>query len=560
MKHSNLFKRGIVALLMMAMLLSCFAGCSSKSGSSGQTAPETTKAPENASGTEGTTAAADEVVNHAKREGLPIADEEITLVVGVKAPVAAYQGPWEDLEWVHKLEEAAGVKLEFKAYSTTEDINLMFTGKDYPDISFNIGSDKQIQDAALGGDVLALDDLIKEWAPNWDKLFTEDDLARKTCTMDDGHIYSLPMIRSEPSICNLRDQWLINKSWLDELGLPVPTTTDEFYNTLKAFKENAGKGSIPEDVIPYYVYGITTNIGGALDMFNAFGCRVSGETYMATIDDDGKVEFNYISDGMKEPLLFLRKLFEEGLIPYECLTDNNDTYLVKTRSNPAIVGSFHSFQNPDPTNQTVVAMAPLDSGNGKTPMIRSQTNQITRNYFTIYSNCKYPEVAMRLADLIADPDWSVQGMYGMFGDTYTQKNDDGTYTILAYPADGQGATSAPMNRVPLMITDEVASRLKYADGSGQAQRNNALEDVYKDYVIPFDNMYPKTILFTVEQTDRLAELKKDLSDCMKNTFSTWMLEGGIEEGWDDYVAQMHKLGVDEYIAILQDALDNFNAK
>lgn len=560
MKHSNLFKRGIVALLMMAMLLSCFAGCSSKSGSSGQTAPETTKAPENASGTEGTTATADEVVNHAKREGLPIADEEITLVVGVKAPVAAYQGPWEDLEWVHKLEEAAGVKLEFKAYSTTEDINLMFTGKDYPDISFNIGSDKQIQDAALGGDVLALDDLIKEWAPNWDKLFTEDDLARKTCTMDDGHIYSLPMIRSEPSICNLRDQWLINKSWLDELGLPVPTTTDEFYNTLKAFKENAGKGSIPEDVIPYYVYGITTNIGGALDMFNAFGCRVSGETYMATIDDDGKVEFNYISDGMKEPLLFLRKLFEEGLIPYECLTDNNDTYLVKTRSNPAIVGSFHSFQNPDPTNQTVVAMAPLDSGNGKTPMIRSQTNQITRNYFTIYSNCKYPEVAMRLADLIADPDWSVQGMYGMFGDTYTQKNDDGTYTILAYPADGQGATSAPMNRVPLMITDEVASRLKYADGSGQAQRNNALEDVYKDYVIPFDNMYPKTILFTVEQTDRLAELKKDLSDCMKNTFSTWMLEGGIEEGWDDYVAQMHKLGVDEYIAILQDALDNFNAK
>lgn len=560
MKHSNLFKRGIVALLMMAMLLSCFAGCSSKSGSSGQTAPETTKAPENASGTEGTTAAADEVVNHAKRKGLPIADEEITLVVGVKAPVAAYQGPWEDLEWVHKLEEAAGVKLEFKAYSTTEDINLMFTGKDYPDISFNIGSDKQIQDAALGGDVLALDDLIKEWAPNWDKLFTEDDLARKTCTMDDGHIYSLPMIRSEPSICNLRDQWLINKRWLDELGLPVPTTTDEFYNTLKAFKENAGKGSIPEDVIPYYVYGITTNIGGALDMFNAFGCRVSGETYMATIDDDGKVEFNYISDGMKEPLLFLRKLFEEGLIPYECLTDNNDTYLVKTRSNPAIVGSFHSFQNPDPTNQTVVAMAPLDSGNGKTPMIRSQTNQITRNYFTIYSNCKYPEVAMRLADLIADPDWSVQGMYGMFGDTYTQKNDDGTYTILAYPADGQGATSAPMNRVPLMITDEVASRLKYADGSGQAQRNNALEDVYKDYVIPFDNMYPKTILFTVEQTDRLAELKKDLSDCMKNTFSTWMLEGGIEEGWDDYVAQMHKLGVDEYIAILQDALDNFNAK
>ena len=44
-----------------------------------------------------------------------------------------------------------------------------------------------------------------------------------------------------------------------------------------------------------------------------------------------------------------------------------------------------------------------------------------RNQFTIYKNCEHPEAAMRLANLIADPDWSIQAMYGMYGDTYLSK-------------------------------------------------------------------------------------------------------------------------------------------
>jgi putative aldouronate transport system substrate-binding protein len=550
-------KRGAAVFMVLTMILSAMTGCGTKKEQEKTDDSSIKPTVTEISGVEGNDVAT--VVNHANREGLPLADEEITLTVGVKASTAAYQGDWEDLEWVQKLQESAGVKLEFKVYNGNEDVNLMFTSRDYPDISFNIGSDKQIQDAALGGDIIALDDLIAEWSPNWSSFFEEDDVARKICTMNDGHIYSLPMVRNEASVSGLRDQWLINKQWLDELELEVPKTTEEFYSVLKAFKENAGKGSIPSDVIPYYIYGITNNVGGALDLINSFGVRVSGETNLVTVDDNGKVEFNYTSEDMKKPLLYLRKLFEEELIPYECLTDNNDTYLVKTRSNPSIVGSFHSRQNPDSNNEIIVAMAPLDAENGKTSMTRTQTNRVTRNYYTIYSNCEYPEVAMRLADLIAEPDWSIQAMYGMFGDTYTMKNGDESYTLYPYEADAQGATSAPMNRVPLLITKNMADNLVYMKGSSQAQLATALEEVYKEYTVPSTNLYP-SVIFDVDQTDRLSELKKDLKDYMNNTFANWMLQGGIEEGWDKYVEQMNKLGLEEYISILQDGLDTFNAK
>ena len=526
--------------------LAVLAGCGAPKTDSGQT--NTYVAPEETNG----------VVNGTNLEGLPIAAEPITLTVGVSASSSSFQGAWEDLDWIKQLQEVSGITLEFRVYNSDEDKNLMFTSRDYPDISFNVGTDKQIQDAALEGDIYQLDELIQTYAPNWSSFLSENDYARKVVTLSDGHIYSLPIVRDEPSNGGLRDQWLIQTTWLNELNLDIPQTTDEFYETLKAFKEHAGEGSIPKDVIPYYIYGITNNVGGALDVINSFGVEVAGERYLSTVDNNGKVVFNFANEDIKEPLLYLRKLFQEGLIPGECLTDDWDTYITKTRSTPAVVGSYHSYQNPDVTNESITAMGPLDSGNGKSPLIRSQTNHVLRNHFTIYKNCKYPEAAMRLANLIADPDWSIQAMYGMYGDTYLQKNEDGSIVMLPYEADAQGADSAPMNRVPFLLTSDMFEKFSYAEGSAQKQRDDAIKNQYDGYIIPTSNLYPN-VIFSTEQTDRLAELSTDINDYINTTLSTWMLEGGIEEGWDAYIEQLNKLGLEEYISILQEALDTFNA-
>lgn len=556
MKTKNT-KRAANLLAIPLSLALMLTGCG---GEPSTQEPGAAKEPESSSAAESSTPseAAEGVVNKTNLEGLPIAAEPITLTVGVSASSSSFQGEWASLDWIKQIQEVSGITLDFRVYNSNEDKNLMFTSRDYPDISFNVGSDKQILDAAMGGDIYALDELIDSYAPTWKAYLEKDDYARKVVTMSDGHIYSLPIVRDEPSNGGLRDQWLIQKTWLDELNLQVPTTTDEFYEVLKAFKENAGTGSIPQDVIPYYTYGILNNVGGALDIINSYGVRVANERYMVTVDDSGKVEFNYANEAIKEPLAFIRKLFEEGLIPGECLTDDWDTYITKTRSTPAVVGSYHSYQNPDATNTSIVAMGPLDSGNGSQPMIRSQTNHVQRNHFTIYKNCEHPEAAMRLAELIADPDWSIQAMYGMFGDTYLTKNEDGSVMMLPYEADAQGKDSAPMNRVPFLLAKEMFDTFTYAEGSAQAQRDNAIKDQYSKYTIPTENLYPN-VMFSTEQVDRLAELSTDIGDYVLTTYSTWMLNGGMDAGWDAYIEQLDKLGLEEYVSILQEALDAFNA-
>ena len=101
-------------------------------------------------------------------------------------------------------------------------------------------------------------------------------------------------------------------------------------------------------------------------------------------------------------------------------------------------------------------------------------------------------------------------------------------------------------------------KFSYAEGSAQKQRDDAIKNQYDGYIIPTSNLYPN-VIFSTEQTDRLAELSTDINDYINTTLSTWMLEGGIEEGWDAYIEQLNKLGLEEYISILQEALDTFNA-
>jgi len=436
----------------------------------------------------------------------------------------------------------------------------MFASQVYPDITFGVGTDKQIADAAAGDAVYALNDYLEEYAPNWHNYLTENADVRKSITYSDGNIYSLPMVRDEEYNYSLRDQWLIEKSWLDELGLQMPTTVEEFYNVLKAFKANAGKGTIPKDVIPYYIYGITNDVGGALDFINSFGVGVVRSGYMVTVNEKGQVECNYADKSIIEPINWLNRFVNEDLIPKECFTDSFDTYLTKIKSTTTTIGSYHAYTNRDLTMSKTVAMAPLDSGNGEEPVIRSQSNVVTKNHFTVYKTCKYPEIAVRLANMMAEEDWSVQASYGMIGgeETTVTKDESGKYII----DDGNGEYAGlyvPGERVAYLISEDLHKKVVLTETSKNYSRSWAVNNVYKDYSMDIDTLYP-TFVMSEKNADRLAELELDIYSHISKTLSKWVMNGGAEKGWDEYIKQLNNFGLEEYLEILQEELDAYNAR
>ena len=289
-----------------------------------------------------------------------IVKDPITLRIYVVS--GSHVGNMADLTWIKRLQEDTNIKMDFyhmNTGDTTEQRNLVFSTQDYPDVFWGNPTDQQIADVIEADAVYPLDDLIEKYAPNWKKYLDENPNVRRLITASDGHIYSLPVVRDEPVQSGIRDQWLINKVWLDELGLDVPTTDEEFIDAMRAFKANAGKGSIPEGVIPYY-FRYNYFIGSQLDFYAAYGVVVPGDQdrVFISINEDGKtVEYNFRDKAIMKPVNTLHTMYTEGLIPGAVFTDEWNEYLAKTRATPAFVGSFHSFHNPD--EKTYVAMPPF---------------------------------------------------------------------------------------------------------------------------------------------------------------------------------------------------------
>ncbi len=552
-------KRKIMALLMAAAMGASMVLSACSSG--GETTQTTTAAAKETAAETKNTAGESKAEGETAGSGLlnetgyPIVNEPITLKVGVKAGSAALDGPWADYDWIKALQEQSGINFEFVEYADNEAVSLMFASRDYPDISFDVGNDKQIKEAAEGGDLYAIDEYMEQYAPNWYKYFQDNPRSKATVTSADGHIYSLPAVWDETkeSGSSMRDVFVIATPWLDELGLEIPTTTNEFYEVLKAFKEHAGEGSIPENVIPLYIYGITNNVGGALDLINFFGVRVSSHRYCVTMDDNEKVEFNFANEDIKEPLKYIRKLVEEGLVPVECFTDSNDEYLAKIKSADNYVGACFSGVNRDDGATTVIGV--LDSENGKKPMKRGIEAVVTRNRFTIYKNCEYPEAAVRLANLIAEPEWSIQGYFGMFDGHFMEKTSDGKFMRLGYPMDEQRKSSGVVTRVSLLCSKEnVMNNLVFEEGSNWGEQMKERE-IYDDYLIPGKNCYPN-IMFSDKNASRISELYTDIKSCVDTTFADWMINGGIDEGWDAYIAQLKDYGLEEFLSLLQEERDS----
>jgi putative aldouronate transport system substrate-binding protein len=97
----------------------------------------------------------------------------------------------------------------------------------------------------------------------------------------------------------------IRKDWLDALGLPLPDTTEQFYQALVAFRDkNPGK---VENVVPYAL---------ADDVW--WACNGFFEAFKEPITErELYIKDRLFVPGYKEGLRYLNKLWNEGLISKE---------------------------------------------------------------------------------------------------------------------------------------------------------------------------------------------------------------------------------------------------
>src|SRR5699024_1860792 len=165
------------------------------------------------------------------------------------------------------------------------------------------------------GVFIELNDLIEEHAPNLQAIFDEHPDFKSAITFPDGNIYSLPLFM-DPENPNIRiaEHFWIREDWLEALDMDMPETTEEFYQYLKAVKEDDPNGNGEHDEIPFGGNGI----GGLVNQLKgAWGLSNRGVANGGHVDVDPETDelrFVPTDPKYKELLEYINKLYSEGLI------------------------------------------------------------------------------------------------------------------------------------------------------------------------------------------------------------------------------------------------------
>lgn len=493
-------------------------------------------------------------------------DEDVTLKFMTQSSPLAPNDPNEKLVY-KRLQEATGVKIDWINYTNdvyAEKRNLDIAAGDLPDAIMHAGlGDYDLLKLAKDGAIIPVEDLIDEYMPNLKAILDENPEYRTLSTAEDGHIYSFPWIeelgQGKESIQSVDNIPWINVEWLNNLGLEMPTTTEELKEVLIAFKTQDPNGNGKQDEIPM---SFIINDGGQDpgSLFAAFGL---GDNWDHTVvSNDGEVILTASQEGYKDALSYFSDLYKEGLIDLEAFEQDYNTYLSKAKDDK--YGLYFTWDKANFTgnNDKYDAMPVLEGPDGTKNMARTNGMGFERGRFVITTANENLELTAKWVDKLYEPIQSVQNNWGTYGDT-TQGN------VFEYDEENNMLKHLELTEAPAEIRQktEVGGPLAILNsyyGEITTMPDDAAWrlDILKEKYVPYmsaENIYPK-VFFSLEDSDRLSKIEGDLMPYIQRMKAEFMINGVTDSGWNSYLAELDRLGVKEWLEIKQKGYDNTASK
>lgn len=555
----------LLALTLLVTMATSMVGCSSGEADSSSASSSSSSSSTTSSTTETTTTTTtEEAVEEAVEEVLEPMD--VTMAVRRTDANVAY----DENPFMLELAEESGLNfslIDWAAAQLTEKRNLAFASGVLPDAFYGgfILDSPDVANYGAQGYLLELTDYINaDTMPNFTRLTEDRAEILPGISTPEGNIYALPNIE-DVSYTATNDTLSINTQWLEAVGKEMPTTTDELFDVLMAFKEAGDlNGNGKSDEIPLTFQYNEGNSG----LFGLIG--FTGITYnnqhqrMARVD--GEVVFVPSTDEFKEYLHFMHKLYSNGLMDIEAFTMDGAAYNAKTQNPEPMVGVISSWslaningaiEGNDPYADGVYQyVAPLTGPSGVDPVWAPRITPPNRKFSFAVNAETDQEIADRLinfADLHYDKYNSLRVEAGV-EDLHFEMVGDMEYATLT-KEDGSAYTAADRS-VYVPSTDGIRGTL-HEDGYYKnmnpvsAQGKEKAGEVYGDYLVK-DEDYAKTaVMQTEEEIDRSTILMADMKDHVDMWVAKFITEGNIDENWDSYLSGLQAINIDEYVAIYQ---------
>jgi putative aldouronate transport system substrate-binding protein len=483
--------------------------------------------------------------------GYPIVDEMQTyrIVAGQRAEITQ---DYDESPLFAEVEETTNVRIEWDTYSSglDERRNLIFAFGDLPDAFLHFLGNNDPYIYGDQGFLLPVQGLIEDYMPNFAAFMEMRPNYAAAMVQPDGNIYTFPT-GIEKGFTSTAAMF-INQTWLDALGLEKPTTTEEFYDVLTAFKEQDPNGNGVADETPYiFIEDANKSYHGLFDIFAAFG---HPDTANHILFGDEDVMFTANTEDYKEGIQYLHRLASEGLLDNEGFT--YDLRVYRAKINEGNVGVFIDWRLQNMgisgVEDDAEQLLPLVGPDGDQGWSRSVVGFNANSGSQITTAARDPEVMARWFDYYYDEVNSIRMRMGR----NIELNPDGeTFTRVDRPAEiSKGEWEwAPGVWIPHFVTVESFDRRVGFQGFDLEKQaiTNALEPYLTEHPINVP------ISFTVEEIDRLNRLDTELITYVDEMKARWVVNGGIEDDWDTYLQQLDRLGLQEYIDIYNAAYQRF---
>ena len=475
-----------------------------------------------------------------------------------------------NMQWAKDLEADCDCKIEWQEVSEdawAQQKNATLAAGKLADVSLHAFG---VPDAAQYPSMF--EDLSKDLdkLPNVKAFFKQKPDAKKLITDPDGHIYALPSSRGK-SYSGSGQNMMINKAWLDKLGLQVPTTWDELENVLKAFKTQDPNGNGQADEIPMNIQKLGSGFSwySPMLLLNSTGIPTGFNKGVSTSGyyvKNGVVKSFLTSDEYKEVVKYYHKLISEGLIPADWATKALDAYDSDQTSDGKTAKTGVSFGwSLDASFGTLKDQyipIPVPSAPGVSPdktVWDGSSSEFDAAGPAVSARAANKDATLKLLNLMYSEKYSVQQFYGSFGKTVTKTGEheytvDNDKLIEMRKKNTSPSLSYPAGWIPDEVTikgDAGSDALYQASKVYEKQRSNF--DPVKDYIPDYVNP-------DADDNTTLASNYNQISNVAMQKTATWMSKGGIDEEWDAYCKQLDSLGLQENVKIWQKWYDIYTKK
>ncbi|MDN4527402.1 hypothetical protein [Fictibacillus fluitans] len=449
-----------------------------------------------------------------------------------------------------EMEKRTGKKVKYihPTGDAAEAFNLMMTSGKMADAIWYHWSPELTSQYHNANRILDIYPIVKKHAPNLMKLIEENPELKKQVIDPQGKMYYMPWITLDKFL-NLGEGLILREDWLKKVNKDVPKTNEELYQTLKAMKDQKVSGTKK-------FVGLTGYPQQLSKLFYGFG--VADDWYL----ENNKVTYGPSTEKYKKALKWFNKMYEEGLIDKDFLTQEVDIYdkhLVEGQSagfidNTDTAGRIMKLAS-DGGNPFKFTPVPYLQYEGTSVSFNSTAKRVAQPYgLAISATAKNPEKIVKYLDYGYSEKGKTLFNWGIEGETFEKKGGKNVYTdkIMKSKDNVPGVEATKyVNPWWLTVTDVDATKALLDDDGVKTREAWADVDI--------SNAIEPILYMTKKENDVVQAASTDIETYkseMRDAFITGKKD--IDKEWKSYVETLNSMGIKDIQKAKQSAHARYN--